>query len=290
MDTMLTLLGKIRNRPEIYLGRRDIHRLRAFLGGYSSACCQTVPGYDDEWLWEGFRIWLSLRYGDRRSSDWAALIADNEPGGQSTDAFFRLLDEYFWSPFFPYEPERDIAVEWAAHGADHTEADRMAQSILEARRASGWQCISGEDDIDRLVRNFGGLCDVYLSEAHYDSGDRREESRNREETRISAGGLIAKKLLLTFYRAEKPSVLRMCFTGVRRFRFNPYKVGCDQRIGSAYIGLHSDLLGTETGEQLICWADDEGFDPLSWNDQHILRGSNHSFVIANQGEWKISDQ
>jgi len=108
MDTMLELLRKIEMRPELYIGCRDIHRLRAFLSGYSMAGGERDPGYSDDWLWQDFRAWLAERYDDRRASDWATLIADHEPDGQSTDAFFRLLGEYpCWSRSEDTAPHSD---------------------------------------------------------------------------------------------------------------------------------------------------------------------------------------
>lgn len=89
METTLELLRIIEKRPELYIGYRDIHRLRAYLSGYGHAACT-----HDDWLWNGFRQWLADRYSDTRAFDWATLIAEHEPDGHSTDAFFRLLNEY----------------------------------------------------------------------------------------------------------------------------------------------------------------------------------------------------
>jgi len=89
MNSMLELLRKIEKCPALYIGGKDIHRLRAFLSGYGQDAMLR-----DDWLWNGFREWLAERYSDTRAFDWASLIAAHEPDGDSTDAFFRLLNEY----------------------------------------------------------------------------------------------------------------------------------------------------------------------------------------------------
>lgn len=89
METTLELIRSIEKCPAMYIGCKDIHRLRAFLSGYGMAAST-----QDDWLWNGFREWLAERYNDTRTFDWATLIDSHEPDGQSTDAFFRLLNEY----------------------------------------------------------------------------------------------------------------------------------------------------------------------------------------------------
>ncbi len=89
MKTTMELLREIEKCPALYIGCKDIHRLRAYLSGYGYAAST-----QDDWLWNGFREWLADRYSDTRTFDWASLIAAHEPDGDSTDAFFRLLNEY----------------------------------------------------------------------------------------------------------------------------------------------------------------------------------------------------
>ena len=94
MSRLYELIMKIKPCPELYIGTRDIHRLRAFLSGYCQACGEQSAESSESWLWEDFRIYLAQKYSDCRSLDWAGLIERHEPDGGSTDAFFRMLEEY----------------------------------------------------------------------------------------------------------------------------------------------------------------------------------------------------
>ena len=104
MDRLYELIMKIKPRPELYIGTRDVQRLRAFLSGYCQACEEMMSDCSGSWLWDGFRLYLAQKYSDCRSLDWAGLLEHHEPDGQSTDAFFRLLEEYFCSDAYPHTP------------------------------------------------------------------------------------------------------------------------------------------------------------------------------------------
>ena len=94
MNRLHELMMEIRPCPELYIGTRDIQRLRAFLSGYCHACSEQSAEFSESWLWDNFRIYLAQKYSDNSSHDWAGLIQCHEPDGHSTDAFFRLLEEY----------------------------------------------------------------------------------------------------------------------------------------------------------------------------------------------------
>lgn len=87
------LLKRIEERPELFIGGRDIRALRHFLAGYIMAMEEWDPGYHDD-LFSGFTAYLARKYDDKRSLDWASLIAAHEVDGGATDAFFRLWSEY----------------------------------------------------------------------------------------------------------------------------------------------------------------------------------------------------
>ncbi len=108
MDSIYDLIMKIRPRPAIYLGNKDIRLLNAFINGYTHAGYESgmlLEG-DDNWLYHGFRVYLAVKYNDRSARGWAGLIEHHEPDGSSTDAFFRLLDEFLQdSRWYPYNHE-----------------------------------------------------------------------------------------------------------------------------------------------------------------------------------------
>jgi hypothetical protein len=93
MDNLLKLLAEVENRPEVYIGCKNIRFLSHFLSGYCMARVEESPEYGN-WLFGDFREFLAKKYQDNRSFDWASLIIEHEIDGNSTDAFFRLLHEY----------------------------------------------------------------------------------------------------------------------------------------------------------------------------------------------------
>ncbi len=254
MDTLRELLEEIEKCPALYIGCKDIHRLRAFLSGYDHACEQTVPGYEYGWLWEDFRLWLAERYADSRTSDWATLIAHHEPDGQSTDAFFRLLGEYF---------------------AENEELPEEDKARL------GWHGIQSDGDIEGLMEAYGGFVDAVVSEIHFVSGHRAAEHAGTPG--IALGGLEGRKLLVTFTRAEKPSTLRICFGGVRDFRLREWddRYGAEPEGGA--LSFRTDLLGKCRDDRLICWSDSPRWEPSARGEGKC------SYVIASEACWKMTD-
>lgn len=252
MDTLRQLLEKIEKCPALYIGCKDIHRLRAFLSGYDHACEQTVPGYEYGWLWEDFRLWLAERYADRRAFDWATLIAAHEPDGQSTDAFFRLLNEYL------------------AANKKSREEDKVR---------SGWESIQSDEDIEVLIALYGFI-DAFVSEIHFESGDRVEEHAGMRG--VVLGGLAGRKLLVTFTRADKPTVLRICFGGVRDFRLREWDDRCGTELEGGRLFFRTDLLGRGRDDRLICWSDSPRWDPAAKEEGRC------SYVIASEAFWRIT--
>jgi hypothetical protein len=99
MDGLLEFLLKVEERPAMRLGNRyTMESLWYMLGGYINAKRETNSDYgrwfDDIWNEKSFRAFLENKFGDKSNYDWATLIMNNEPGGNSIDTFFRLLHEY----------------------------------------------------------------------------------------------------------------------------------------------------------------------------------------------------
>ncbi len=88
------LLQEIEKLPALYIGDHDIKKLRHFLSGYMTAVAEYCPE-DIDWTWGDFNNYLAEKYADNRTFDWAGLIQCHEPDGDTTDAFFRLLHEFY---------------------------------------------------------------------------------------------------------------------------------------------------------------------------------------------------
>ena len=101
MNDLLEFVLKIEERPGLWIGNTDTGYLFQFLSGYCLAKSEGEDGFKGhfvseygKWLFDDFRIYLATKYKDSRTFNWAGLIINNEPDGNSTDAFFRLLHEY----------------------------------------------------------------------------------------------------------------------------------------------------------------------------------------------------
>lgn len=90
--TLEELLAEIEQKPELFIGGRDVLALRHFLTGYIMAMKELNTNFDDSLL-DQFTWFLAQRYDDRRDFDWAYLIAANEKE-DAFSAFIRLLNEY----------------------------------------------------------------------------------------------------------------------------------------------------------------------------------------------------
>lgn len=90
--TVEKLLAEIEQKPELFIGRRDVLALRHFLTGYIIAMKELNTNFDDSLL-DDFTRFLAQKYEDSRAFDWAHLIVANEKN-DAFSAFFRLLNEY----------------------------------------------------------------------------------------------------------------------------------------------------------------------------------------------------
>ncbi|WP_298017233.1 hypothetical protein [uncultured Dysosmobacter sp.] len=88
-----TLLRTIEARPELFVGNDGIRGLRHFLCGYIMSEKEHLPTYQD-WLFSDFTVFLSEKYKDCRSLDWASLIEENEADCNLIERFFSLIHEF----------------------------------------------------------------------------------------------------------------------------------------------------------------------------------------------------
>lgn len=95
-DTLFGLLAAVRERPGMYIGRKSLRDLAAWLGGYRFARAQAgLPPLADEPAFDGFDSFVCEKYRWHDVGGWAAKIAYyHRDDADALDQFFALLDEY----------------------------------------------------------------------------------------------------------------------------------------------------------------------------------------------------
>lgn len=93
---MFEILGAIRHKPGMYLGRPSLLALRYWLVGYKMG--RTHAGampFPDETEFDGFDGFVCDKYRWHDSGGWAAKIAYHyRDDATAFEEFFKLLDEY----------------------------------------------------------------------------------------------------------------------------------------------------------------------------------------------------
>ncbi|MBE9227377.1 hypothetical protein IQ264_18270 [Phormidium sp. LEGE 05292] len=96
MHDLYNLIEKIKKAPSMYLGRRSIICLQAFLSGYSVAKygLGEEPTQQERDFME-FPEWIRKKFNVQTSQSWANIILFySEDESKALDEFFRLLDEF----------------------------------------------------------------------------------------------------------------------------------------------------------------------------------------------------
>ena len=90
------LLDKIKTRPALYIGKRSIFSLQAFLDGYTFACRQlAIPITEQEQEFAEFQNWIEKQFNRPSSKSWARIILfDSEDESQAFDTFFELFEDF----------------------------------------------------------------------------------------------------------------------------------------------------------------------------------------------------
>ena len=90
-DRIYQMLMAIRKRPQLYIGERDIKKLRTFVDGFFMGCDSATR----EWnCLTGFNDYCSKYYHDTSSFDWSSFILAHEKDKDHIDVFYTLLDRY----------------------------------------------------------------------------------------------------------------------------------------------------------------------------------------------------
>ncbi|MFB2919748.1 hypothetical protein [Aerosakkonema funiforme] len=96
MHDLYTLIEKIKKAPSMYLGRRSIICLQAFLSGYSVAKYELgeQPTKQERDFMQ-FPEWIRKKFSVDTSQSWANIILFySEDESKALDKFFELLDEF----------------------------------------------------------------------------------------------------------------------------------------------------------------------------------------------------
>ncbi|MCC3452155.1 MULTISPECIES: hypothetical protein [unclassified Microcoleus] len=90
------LLDKIKSRPALYLGKRSIFSLQAFLDGYTFACRQlAIPVTEQEQEFAEFQDWIEKQFNQPSTQSWARIILFySKDESQALDTFFQLFENF----------------------------------------------------------------------------------------------------------------------------------------------------------------------------------------------------
>ncbi|MEG4801264.1 papain fold toxin domain-containing protein [Microcoleus sp. ARI1-B5] len=84
------------SRPALYLGKRSIFSLQAFLDGYTFACRQlAIPVTEQEQEFTEFQDWIEKQFNQHSTRSWARIILFySEDESQALDTFFQLFENF----------------------------------------------------------------------------------------------------------------------------------------------------------------------------------------------------
>lgn len=95
-DITWALLEKIRARPAMYLGEKDLPRLKSLLDGYCLREMEREPDcVQNNGFWDGFCRYVEDYYHVTTSQGWCRIIEFYSTSrADAFDKFFRRYDEY----------------------------------------------------------------------------------------------------------------------------------------------------------------------------------------------------
>ncbi|MFB2974495.1 hypothetical protein ACE1CD_36675 [Aerosakkonema sp. BLCC-F183] len=96
MLDLYDLLGKIKQRPSLYLGKRSLSHLHVFLDGYTFARRQIgIPITAQEKDFEKFQEWIEHRFKQANTQSWSRIILFySEDEADAMKRFFELFEEF----------------------------------------------------------------------------------------------------------------------------------------------------------------------------------------------------
>mgnify|MGYP001061105861 CR=1 FL=1 len=92
MNSIEELLSKIKERPEMYIGRSSISCLKAFIDGWFYRDHTTII---DSELIDGFQSWIEQKYNINTSHSWCDIILfHSQDESKALKRFFEEFDEW----------------------------------------------------------------------------------------------------------------------------------------------------------------------------------------------------
>lgn len=94
-DIICVLLEKIRARPGLFIGEKDLTRLKSLLDGYLLREMELNPEYGRNGFWNGFNRYVEDHYQVRSTQGWCQIIEFYSSSREAAfDTFFQRYDEY----------------------------------------------------------------------------------------------------------------------------------------------------------------------------------------------------
>lgn len=96
MDNFYNLLKKIQKRPAMYLGKKSIFSLQAFLDGYYFARRELkVDLTEEESEFQEFLKWIRQKFNVETGQLWASIVLFHSADeGKAVERFFNLFEEF----------------------------------------------------------------------------------------------------------------------------------------------------------------------------------------------------
>ncbi len=89
------LLKAVRIKPGMYIGKKSLTRLRAFIDGYFYALYKLNGKQEYLCFIPEFQDWIADRYEIRSTHGWSEIINFfSQDEGEAFDTFYELLDEF----------------------------------------------------------------------------------------------------------------------------------------------------------------------------------------------------
>lgn len=95
LDKLYHLVQKIKKKPEVFLGKKSLHLLRAYLDGYIDYHNEKNNEFNRFFL-PKFQDYVEQRYNISKSHSWVSLITFySNSEEEAFDNFYLILDEFF---------------------------------------------------------------------------------------------------------------------------------------------------------------------------------------------------
>lgn len=94
MNSITNILKRIEEKPLLYLGEKDLRRLRSFITGY--LICEADNNQNESMMFfESFKNYFNGIYGLRSYYDWCSVLRqESDSEEEAFDKFFELFNSF----------------------------------------------------------------------------------------------------------------------------------------------------------------------------------------------------